>query len=181
MGKKLTVDVEGIDQIDCVDALLRITASLRSGHTRGDGFKVETVQTEDEKQQYDARQVYAFISEECDGAGLVVTDLDLLKETVAGHYGVDTEDIDDPDEDDETAEANPPKGAADAYQDKHWVADQVVRLLKGSRDPAAAYLLPRFKWLLQVWNTDRDFAYPSLKEYDPAKDGDDEKEVETGE
>lgn len=181
MGKKLTVEVEGVDEIDVADSLRRITESVRSGHSRGEGFKVETVQTENERQLYDAQHVFDFVNDDCDGNGLVVTDLDLLRRTVANHYEVDPEDIDDPEEGDEAVEANPLKEAADAYQDKHWVADQVIRLLKKSTDPAAAYLLPRFKWLLRVWNTDRDFAYPSLEEYDPAKDGDDEKEVETGE
>ncbi len=68
----------------------------------------------------------------------------------------------------------PPAG----YQDKHWVAGQIVALLERSTDPAAADLLPRFNWLLRVWNTDRDFAYPSLKAYDPSDEGEEYIDVE---
>jgi hypothetical protein len=57
-----------------------------------------------------------------------------------------------------------PAEFAGAHEDKHWVSDQIEMLLKHSTDEKAAYLLPRFKWLLSVWNTDKDFAYPSLDE-----------------
>ena len=93
MGKKLTVEVEGVDEIDVADSLRRITESVRSGHSHGEGFKVETVQTENERQLYDAQHVFDFINDECDGAGLVVTDTGLLRQTVAAHYEVDPEDL----------------------------------------------------------------------------------------
>lgn len=47
------------------------------------------------------------------------------------------------------------------YQDKFWVVEEIRGRLAND-----TYLLERFNWLLEVWNTRRDYAYPSLEEYD---------------
>ena len=63
------------------------------------------------------------------------------------------------------------------FMDKFGVADCIKKFLEYSPDENAQYLLPRFDWLLQVWNTNRDYEYPSLEEYDP--DSDEEETVES--
>lgn len=53
------------------------------------------------------------------------------------------------------------------YEDKFWVVSQIETVLRNSPDDNVRNLLPYFKWLLQVWNTNKDFSYPSLEEYNP--------------
>lgn len=48
------------------------------------------------------------------------------------------------------------------YKDKFWVANEIRKALYHNEE-----LFQHFDWLLKVWNTNRDFEFPSLKENKP--------------
>lgn len=49
------------------------------------------------------------------------------------------------------------------YRDKFWVVNQIRKELLNEDTE----LHDMFDWLLRVWNTNKDFEYPSLEEYNP--------------